>query len=69
MTNIPKLKNLSQGFLSAFVKHFRLTTQDDVSNKLGLTEKYFDNYNIFCYDIYKNKSKNVIIITQINSAL
>ena len=33
----PKLKDLSQGSRIAFVRQFRLMTQDDVSDKLGLT--------------------------------
>lgn len=33
----PKLKNLSQGSRIAFVRQFRFLTQDDVSDKLGLT--------------------------------
>lgn len=33
----PKLLNLSQGARIAFIRQFRLMTQDDVSDKLGLT--------------------------------
>ena len=33
----PLLKDLSQGSRIAFVRQFRLMTQDDVSDKLGLT--------------------------------
>mgnify|MGYP004457922243 CR=1 FL=1 len=33
----PKLKDLSQGSRIAFVRQFRFLTQDDVSDKLGLT--------------------------------
>ena len=33
----PKLKDLSQGSRIAFLRQFRLMTQDDVSDKLGLT--------------------------------
>ncbi|MBE5812575.1 MAG: helix-turn-helix transcriptional regulator [Clostridiales bacterium] len=33
----PKLKDLSQGSRIAFVRQFRMFTQDDVSDKLGLT--------------------------------
>lgn len=33
----PKLKDLSQGSRIAFIRQFRLMTQDDVSDKLGLT--------------------------------
>lgn len=33
----PKLKDLSQGSRIAFVRQFRRLTQDDVSDKLGLT--------------------------------
>lgn len=33
----PKLKNMSQGARIAFVRQFRLMTQDNVSDKLGLT--------------------------------
>lgn len=33
----PFLKNLSQGARIAFVRQFRLMTQDEVSDKLGLT--------------------------------
>lgn len=33
----PKLKDLSQGSRIAFVRKFRFLTQDDVSDKLGLT--------------------------------
>ena len=33
----PKLKDMSQGSRIAFARQFRLMTQDDVSNKLGLT--------------------------------
>lgn len=33
----PKLKDLSQGSRIAFVRQLRLMTQDDVSDKLGLT--------------------------------
>lgn len=33
----PKLRDLSQGARIAFVRQFRLMTQDDVSDKLGLT--------------------------------
>ena len=32
-----KLRDLSQGSRIAFVRQFRLMTQDDVSDKLGLT--------------------------------
>ena len=32
----PELRDLSQGSRIAFVRQFRLLTQDDVSNKLGL---------------------------------
>lgn len=33
----PKLKDMSQGSRIAFVRQFRLMTQDNVSDKLGLT--------------------------------
>ena len=33
----PKLKDLSQGSRIAFARQFRLVTQDNVSDKLGLT--------------------------------
>ncbi len=33
----PKLKDLSQGSRIAFIRQFRLLTQDDVSDRLGLT--------------------------------
>lgn len=33
----PKLKDLSQGSRITFVRQFRFLTQDDVSDKLGLT--------------------------------
>ena len=33
----PELKDLSQGSRIAFVRQFRLMTQDEVSDKLGLT--------------------------------
>ena len=33
----PKLKDLSQGSRIAFARQFRLMTQDNVSDKLGLT--------------------------------
>ena len=33
----PKLKNMSQGSRIAFARQFRLMTQDNVSDKLGLT--------------------------------
>lgn len=33
----PKLKDLSQGSRIAFIRQFRLMTQDDVSDRLGLT--------------------------------
>lgn len=33
----PKLRDLSQGLRIAFVRQFRFLTQDDVSDKLGLT--------------------------------
>lgn len=33
----PQLENLSQGERIAFVRQFRLMTQDEVSDKLGLT--------------------------------
>lgn len=33
----PKLKDLSQGSRIAFVRRFRFLTQNDVSDKLGLT--------------------------------
>ncbi len=33
----PKLKNMSQGARIAFVRQFRLMTQDNVSDKLGIT--------------------------------
>lgn len=33
----PKLLNLSQGARIAFIRQFRLMSQDDVSDKLGLT--------------------------------
>ncbi len=33
----PKLKDLSQGSRIAFVRQFRLMTQDDVSDRSGLT--------------------------------
>ncbi|MCM1370669.1 MAG: helix-turn-helix domain-containing protein [Clostridium sp.] len=33
----PKLRDLSQGSRIAFARQFRLMTQDDVSDKLGLT--------------------------------
>ena len=35
----PFLKDLSQGSRIAFVRQFRLMTQDEVSDKLGLTEE------------------------------
>lgn len=34
----PKLLNLSQGARIAFVRQFRLMSQDEVAGKLGLTE-------------------------------
>ena len=33
----PKLRDLSQGSRIAYVRQFRLLSQDDISNKLGLT--------------------------------
>ncbi|MFV0250092.1 MAG: helix-turn-helix domain-containing protein [Bacilli bacterium] len=33
----PKLRDLSQGSRIAYVRQFRLMSQDDISNKLGLT--------------------------------
>ena len=33
----PKLKDMSQGSRIAFARQFRLMTQDNVSDKLGLT--------------------------------
>ena len=36
----PELKDLSQGFRIAFVREFRYLTQDNVSDKLGLTGEY-----------------------------
>lgn len=33
----PKLKDLSQGSRIDFIRQFRLMTQDDVSDRLGLT--------------------------------
>ena len=33
----PKLLNLSQGARIAFVRQFRMMSQDDVSDKLGIT--------------------------------
>lgn len=33
----PKLRDMFQGSRIAFVRQFRLMTQDDVSDKLGLT--------------------------------
>ena len=33
----PKLKDLSQGSRIAFIRHFRFMSQDDVSEKLGLS--------------------------------
>lgn len=36
----PKLRNLSQGSRIAFVRQFRFLTQDDVSDKFGLTDDY-----------------------------
>ena len=33
----PELRDLSQGSIIAFVRQFRFMTQDDVSDKLGLT--------------------------------
>ena len=35
----PKLKDLSQGSMIAFARQFKLKTQDNVSDKLGLTGK------------------------------
>lgn len=56
----PKLRDLSQGSRIVFVRQFRFLTQDDVSDKLGLTseckrrttKKRLIEFNSFSYNNY-----------------